>query len=146
MKIVSIKKWLTLFIGAAFIILIIVHINTLFTLSQKQFQSDNIDIAFRNSFIQLCNNLNNKATDASDKQRLYVENCKHAYLCFTVFNSTTYSNNKYMNDIILKLYNLSEDDKLYDSLDAYIIQKLNRLCQNMKDDVLIKEIHDKLCQ
>lgn len=127
------KKLLGL--GIAFLIVIIV-----FTVSVKMSVEKNdylkrTDAVFQRNLSRLCNNLNQDESEEANQ-----ENEKYAYVCFSIFSLTSFSENEEMNKIVHILYDLSEKKQLYDELGIDTIDDLNKLCQDMQNDMLIKKI------
>lgn len=127
------KKLLGL--GIAFLIVIIV-----FTVSVKMSVEKNdylkrTDAVFQSNLSRLCNNLNQDESEEANQ-----ENEKYAYVCFSIFSLTSFSENEEMNKIVHILYDLSEKKQLYDELGIDTIDDLNKLCQDMQNDMLIKKI------
>lgn len=94
-----------------------------------------VDAVFKSNFSQLCNNLNK-----DESEEINQENEKYAYVCFSIFSLTSFSENKEMNEIVHILYDLSEKEQLYDELEQDVIDDLNKLSQDIQNDVLITKI------
>lgn len=95
------------------------------------------DRVFRSDFSLLCNNLNK-----SESEEVNEENIKRAYVCFSIFSLTSFSNEYDLNRIVHRLYELSGEKALYRELDKSTIEKLNRLGHDPHNDALLKEIYD----
>lgn len=121
-----------------FIILVSVCVIILFLLqlkyrSEKEGLLNNADAVFESCFSQLCDNLNQEETEEANEK-----NIKYTYVCFSIFNLTSYSENEQMNRVVHILYDLSEKKALYDELDKTSIEALNKLSQYMKSEELLK--------
>ena len=66
------------------------------------------DRVFRSEFSLLCNNLNK-----SESEEVNEENIKHAYVCFSIFNLTSFANEYDLNRTVHRLYELSGEKALY---------------------------------
>lgn len=75
-----------------------------------------------------------------ESEEINQENEKYAYVCFSIFSLTSFSENKEMNKIVHILYDLSEKEQLYDELEQDVIDDLNRLSQDIHNDVLLTKI------
>ena len=107
--------------------------------SKKKDYLDIADDIFQSNFSQLCNNLN-----VQESEEVYEENEKCAYVCFTMFSLTSFSENEEMNKVVHILYDLSEKKALYDELERTSIDKLNKLSHNLQDNVLLKDVLEEL--
>ena len=67
-----------------------------------------VDDIFQSNFSLLCNNLNTQETEETNK-----ENTKYAYVCFSIFKLTSFSESEPMNKVVHRLYDLSEKKALY---------------------------------
>ncbi len=97
------------------------------------------DDIFQSNFSLLCNNLNEQESEEANE-----ENEKHAYICFSILNLTSFSENEAMNKLVHRLYDLSEEKELYTELTKTQIEKLNRLSHNLQDEKLLKNIVEEI--
>ena len=130
---------------------IIILFLTIFIIAQisiidnYKFKIDTLDDIFESCFAKLCNNLNISYDDESARDEWNKDNAKYSYLIMTVFPLTSYSDCLELHDIIYKLYNICSENTAYDSLDYDTIRSLNRLSQNLTDNILLDEVHDTFC-
>lgn len=97
------------------------------------------DSIFQSNFSLLCSNLNEQETAETDE-----ENIKFAYVCFSIFKLTSFSESEAMNQVVHSLYDLSEKKALYTEINETVKQDLNRLCQNLQDEKLLSKIIEEI--
>ena len=124
-------------LSIAFLIVIVIAVFTIYikVSAEKNDHLKMTDAVFQSNFSQLCNNLNK-----DESEEINQENEKYAYVCFSIFSLTSFSENKEMNEIVHILYDLSEKEQLYDELEQDVIDDLNRLSQDIHNDVLLTKI------
>ena len=105
-----------------------------------------LDDSFESSFAKLCNNLNISYDDETALGEWNKDNAKYSYLLMTVFPMTSYSDCSELHDIIYKLYNICSENAVNDSLDHDTIRSLNKLSQNLTDNILLDEVHNSFCK
>lgn len=132
------KIWIALF-GTIVSICVILFVIRLNSNLEKNDCINRADDIFQSNFTLLCNNLNEQESDESDE-----ENAKYAYVCFTMFSLTSFSENEEMNKVVHILYDLSERKALYEELEGTSIEKLNKLCQNINNDELLKDVYNDI--
>ena len=97
------------------------------------------DRIFQSNFSLLCSNLNEQETAETDE-----ENIKFAYVCFSIFKLTSFSENEAMNQVVHRLYDLSEKKALYTEINETVKQDLNKFCQNLQNEKLLNTIIEEI--
>lgn len=118
------------------VILLVVQTKEKIEITEKLNWADGI---FQSNFSQLCSNLNEQETVETNE-----ENIKYAYVCFSIFKLTSFSESEAMNMVVHRLYDLSEKKALYTELKETTKTDLNKLCQNLQDENLLSKIIEEI--
>lgn len=121
---------------SVYVILLVVQTKEKIEITEKLNWADGI---FQSNFSQLCSNLNEQETVETNE-----ENIKYAYVCFSIFKLTSFSESEAMNKVVHSLYDLSEEKALYTDLKDTVITDLNKLCQNLQDENLLSKIIEEI--
>ncbi len=114
------------------------------TYCENKFFQETIDKVFMTNLSSLCDNLNIDTSKNDEEMKVIKENIKYSHLCFSIFSLSSYSENTYINETILALYNLSEKEVLHLSLDSETICNLNKWKQDINNEELLEEVYKKL--